>query len=163
MKSGNLSNLLASLIILFGVSGLVYADLFGGGKSSTQKVSRAMSPAKSDAMSALSTGGGVRKINFRFGNMKAWLNSDGDWNIHGRVNHTGLLCATYEVGLRFGAGDPGCTNVKWLSEVSYVTNQRQCNSATTTHTGGDFGSYIKADFDKVTCAERVIRCNGKCR
>lgn len=163
MKSLTIAAVLASLVLVYAmISKTVYADLFGNSKSSTQKVSRAMSPAKSDSLVILSKGA-PRKINFKFGRMKAWLNSNGDWNIQGRVKHTGLFCATYEVGIRFGAGDSGCARVQWLSEVMYVTSQRQCNSAVSRHVGGDYGSFIKADFDKVTCAERVIRCNGKCR
>ncbi len=163
MKLLKITAVLASLILVSAlISRAVYADLFGGGKSSTQKVSKAMSPAKSDTLAILSKGA-PRKVNFNFGRMKAWLNSDGDWNIQGRVKHTGLLCATYEVGMRFGAGDPGCARVEWLSEVMYVTSQRQCNSAVSQHVGGDYGSFIKADFDRVTCAERIIRCNGGCR
>jgi hypothetical protein len=134
--------------------------LFGRG-GETERLSRASSPARLDHMSSL--GGGSRRITFQFGEMRAWLNEDGDWQIHGQVNHSALRCAHYEVGLRFGEGHPGCTDVNWLTEVQYVTRQRQCNSATALHEGGEYKNPIRADFNRVTCAERVIRCRGKCK
>ena len=98
----------------------------------------------------------------RFGDLQAWLNADGDWLIEGKVRHNGLQCATYEVGIRFGAGDPGCTNVQWLMNTEYVTQIEQCNNSTVQHSGGAREHFIKNDYVRVSCAERFIRCRGNC-
>jgi hypothetical protein len=66
------------------------------------------------------------------------------------------------VGVRFGAGKPGCSDVTWLTDVIYVTEQTQCNNASQQHTGGDINFSLGKDFVRVTCAERVISCRG-CR
>jgi hypothetical protein len=147
------------LVVVIGFSSTCYAELFG--KSNTEKISTAKAPARADGLSSL--GGGKQRINFRFGQISAWLNTDGDWTIEGQIHHSSLRCAHYELGLRFGAGNPGCTNVEWLMETEYVTNQRQCNSATVSHTGGLSSHYIGKDFHRITCAERSIRCRGKCQ
>jgi hypothetical protein len=149
------------IFVLLALIPLARADLFGKGMN-TQRVTTALSPARADHMSSM--GGGARRINFQFGQMRAWLNENGDWQIYGQIEHTPLICAVYEVGMRFGEGKGGgCTDVNWLSEVQYVTRERQCNGATARHEGGEYQHYISKDFDRVTCAERVIRCQGKCK
>lgn len=102
------------------------------------------------------------KLNFNFGQAKGWLNSDGDWTIQGLVQHGHLRCATYQVGMRFGAGSPGCTNVKWLTKTKLVTIKKQCNQALLNHSGGDSNPDIASDFEKITCAQQVISCSGRC-
>ena len=100
--------------------------------------------------------------NFDFGTLKAWLRSDGSWEIHGMVEHTGLLCAEYEVGLRFGKGTNGCNDVIWIGDPVFVTQKTQCNSAPVEHRGGDVDPGLGHDFADITCAERVTRCTGRC-
>jgi len=103
------------------------------------------------------------QINFNFGEGQASLNPKGEWNVEARVHHNGLLCADYSVGVRFGIGRPGCSNVAWLTDVTYVTNLRQCNNATVDHSGGDVQSQLSGSFAQITCAERVTRCIGLCQ
>lgn len=106
---------------------------------------------------------GPERLDFLFGDFRGWLDSTGTWNVTGDVTHRGLLCATYEVGVRFGAGAPGCNDVAWLAPVRYVTAERQCNNATLRHSGGDQQPELTRDFKRITCAERVIRCTGNCK
>ena len=102
-------------------------------------------------------------FDFRAGESTAWLNADGDFHLHGWVPHRGLLCATYEMGVRFGIGAPACLNVEWISDPVYVTSQFQCNGARVEHDGGAGAPDIGAHIAKITCAERVIRCGGSCK
>ena len=102
------------------------------------------------------------KLNFNFGQAEAWLNTDGDWAIQGTVKHGHLLCASYQMGIRFGAGAPGCTNVKWVSKTRYVTFRKQCNQARLNHRGGDSNPALASDFERITCAQQVISCSGRC-
>jgi hypothetical protein len=87
---------------------------------------------------------------------------DGTWQVESKVVHPRLVCATYQVGLRFGVGNPGCTDVRWLSDVSYVTRERQCNQAEVVHSGGQTEPRLGAALRNITCAERVVRCTGNC-
>ena len=103
------------------------------------------------------------RVDFNFGDITAWLRADGNWYIEGWVNHGALRCGTYQLGIRFGTGQPGCSNVTWLTEPRFVTRQRQCNNARMRHAGGDEDFSIKADFNRITCAERVIKCTGTCK
>jgi hypothetical protein len=102
-------------------------------------------------------------FDFREGESLAWLNEDGDFQVHGWITHRSLRCATYRMGVRFGAGSPACLNVQWLTEPVFVTSQLQCNSARANHRGGDTLPAMGARLERITCAERVIRCTGNCR
>ena len=102
-------------------------------------------------------------FDFRAGESTAWLNSNGDFHLHGWILHRGLLCATYKMGMRFGIGAPGCLNVEWMSDPVYVTSQYHCNGARVEHDGGDTALETGALIAKITCAERVIRCSGSCK
>lgn len=103
------------------------------------------------------------QIDFNFGGATTSLGPKGDWTIKALVSHRGLLCATYSVGIRYGMGSPGCSNVAWLTDVTYATEQRQCNNAAIYHTGGDLQPELIEPFASITCAERVIRCTGRCQ
>jgi hypothetical protein len=105
----------------------------------------------------------LQRKDFRFGQFSGWLKRDGTWHIEGPVRHNGLLCGTYEVGVRFGMGEQGCTNVQWISDVSYVTSNEQCNNAERPHSGTEIDDALAGQFDAITCAERVIRCTGTCK
>ncbi|MEO8005497.1 MAG: hypothetical protein ABI771_11365 [Betaproteobacteria bacterium] len=102
-------------------------------------------------------------FDFRSGETTAWLNGGGDFHVHGWIPHRGLLCATYRVGMRFGAGSPGCQNVNWITDPVYVTSQYQCNGARVEHDGGDTLPELADRIGQITCAERVVRCSGACR
>jgi hypothetical protein len=102
-------------------------------------------------------------FDFRTGESTAWLNDKGDFHLQGWLNHRGLLCATYRMGVRFGIGAPGCLNVQWISDPVFVTSQAQCNGARVEHSGGDNAPGMGAQIGKITCAERVIRCSGSCK
>jgi hypothetical protein len=105
----------------------------------------------------------LQRKDFRFGGFNGWLKREGEWHIEGPVRHRGLLCGNYEVGMRFGIGQPDCTDVRWVSEVRYVTAQSQCNEAEMQHTGNEVDPALAEHFDAITCAERVVRCSGNCK
>jgi len=105
----------------------------------------------------------LQRKNFRFGEFTGWLKRDGTWHIEGPVRHNGLLCGTYEVGVRFGIGEQECTNVQWISDVTYVTSNEQCNGAERPHSGTEIDDSLVGQFDAINCAERVIRCTGTCK
>jgi hypothetical protein len=102
-------------------------------------------------------------FDFRYDETRAWLNGDGDFQVSGWVKHTGLLCGTYRMGVRFGVGAPGCLNVKWVTEPRFVTREFQCNGARVQHQGGDTDDALGAMVGRITCAERVISCSGNCK
>lgn len=107
--------------------------------------------------------GKLTKIEFKFDDASAWLRSNGDWYIDGEVIHTRLRCATYQLGMRFGHGNPACVNVEWLTEPRFVTSKKQCNSAVVPHEGGENDPALASEFERITCAERLIRCSdGAC-
>ena len=107
--------------------------------------------------------GNLTKIEFKFDDGSAWLRSNGEWYVQTDVRHNRLRCATYQLGVRFGHGTPACVNVEWLTEPQYVTTEKQCNSATRPHAGGDQNPALAPEFERITCAERLIRCiDGAC-
>jgi len=135
---------------------------FTAGECAAQATySRTTAPAQ--AIGSVSVVLKAQQLDFNFGGGTASLGPKGDWTVQGRVNHRGLLCGEYSVGVRFGIGRPGCTNVVWLTNVDYVTNQRQCNNARLDHSGGDVQSQLAGSFAEISCAERVIRCSGVCK
>lgn len=123
--------------------------------------------AKAPAVPAAAVTGDRRtdRLEFNFGRNRgeAWLARTGELYVDTWVQHNGLLCSIYEVGVRFGHGDPGCSSVQWLSPAKYVTSLRQCNNAVVQHTGTDTDVILAPRFSEVTCAERMIRCVSGCR
>ena len=105
----------------------------------------------------------LQRKDFRFGGYAAWLKRGGEWQVEGPVRHRGLICGTYELGLRFGVGSPDCTDVRWVSPVAFVTSQTQCNDAEMPHVGNEIDPALQDQFDAITCAERVVRCSGNCK
>lgn len=101
-------------------------------------------------------------FDFRGDESTGWLNDAGDFDVHGWVTHRGFLCATYRMGIRFGAGSPACLNVRWLAEPQFVTSHVQCNGARVMHSGGDTDVSLGAALKQITCAERIVRCIGSC-
>jgi len=102
-------------------------------------------------------------FDFRMGDSHAWINDNGDFQVSGWIKHTGLLCATYRMGVRFGVGSPGCLNVEWITEAVFVTSDIQCNDARVEHTGGDTDAVLGKRLATITCGERVVRCTGNCK
>ncbi|MDA0236970.1 MAG: hypothetical protein O3B03_00490 [Proteobacteria bacterium] len=102
------------------------------------------------------------RADFDFGAIKAWLREDGHWQIEGDVMHRSGFCGTYQLGIQFGTGNPGCANVKWLTGPIYVTKRLQCNGAGAFHSGGNFSFPAKESFNDINCAQSAIKCNGKC-
>ena len=105
----------------------------------------------------------LARLDFFFGDIRAWLLQDGNWHIEGNIQHRGARCGTYELGIQFGVGSPGCANVEWIGMPTYVTQRRQCNSALMTHKGGDQNAVAADEFDQINCAQRLINCSGKCQ
>jgi len=103
------------------------------------------------------------RLEFGGNEFKGWVDRSGDWHVEGDVAHVGLLCADYQMGLRFGKGSPGCTNVKWLGEVLYGSRRTQCNGATVKHSAWQNDPGLGGYFDEISCAEQVIRCTGNCK
>ena len=107
----------------------------------------------------------IIRLDFDFGSSEssAWLNMAGDFHVQDWISHPNLLCATYQLGLRFGVGRPGCQNVRWLSEAAFVTAQTQCNHARVQHSGGDTVTEAGAQIAQISCAEKITRCSGSCK
>jgi hypothetical protein len=104
----------------------------------------------------------LARLDFYYGDIRAWLLQDGNWHIEGSVQHRGALCGTYQLGIQFGIGNPGCANVEWIGMPIYVTKRRQCNSALIMHVGGDQNHSAADAFDQISCAQRLINCSGRC-
>ena len=102
-------------------------------------------------------------FDFRVGDSHAWINEHGDFQVSGWIKHTGLLCATYSMGVRFGVGAPGCLNVEWITEPLFVTSDIQCNDARVEHAGGDTDVGLGQRLATIACGKRVVRCIGSCR
>ncbi len=105
----------------------------------------------------------LARLDFFYGDVRAWLLQDGNWHIEGSIQHRGARCGTYELGIQFGIGNPGCANVEWIGGPIYVTKRRQCNSALMIHVGGDQDQGAADAFDQINCAQRLINCSGKCK
>ena len=105
----------------------------------------------------------LARMDFRFGDIDAWLLEDGTWQIQGMVQHRGALCAEYRLGMQFGRGNPGCANVEWLTQEQYGTYVVQCNNALVRHVGGGTDPAAAQSFAHITCGQRLIHCSGNCR
>jgi hypothetical protein len=103
------------------------------------------------------------KLDFDFGDVKAWARRDGSWNAEGTVQHRGFRCGTYTILLRVGHGNPGCMDVHWFREPVPVASVQLCNNAPGMLSGGNLEFRDAARFDEITCAERIISCSGSCK
>ncbi|UCD67920.1 MAG: hypothetical protein JSW48_14110 [Betaproteobacteria bacterium] len=103
------------------------------------------------------------RLDFFFGDIRAWLLQDGNWHIEGNIQHRGALCGRYELGIQFGIGSPGCSNVEWMGSPAYVTIRTHCNNALLSHAGSDVDHVAAEAFDRINCAQRLIRCSGTCK
>ena len=149
------SALLTTVCALPAVAGA--SDKLSRAESISQMTAVAKKPALLMPNDKLAT------LTFDFREIEAWLRTDGSWHLKGSVEHSGLRCATYSVGMRFGVGAPGCSDVKWLTQAKFVTSITQCNNAPMLHEGGDDDVVLKQNYAKISCAERIIKCEGNCK
>lgn len=148
--------------LILSLSALVIAVLSATGIAEANATERRSQAAAQFAKGKVE-GFELQRKDFRFFGFTAWLKRGGEWHIEGPVRHRGMLCGTYEAGMRFGIGKPDCTDVQWVSGVRYVTSQYQCNNAEMTHSGTEIDESLIGPFDAITCAEQVIRCTGNCK
>jgi len=99
---------------------------------------------------------------FAFGQGKVQLDESGGWKVDAWIRHAGLLCGTYRVGVQFGVGKQGCQDVNWLQQPAFVTRRKQCNNATSHHTGYGETPQLADQFKTISCARRIVRCSGQC-
>jgi len=147
--------LVSSLIIFCVASSCAFAE-------EDQSVVKKYSAVAKKAVD-FGVGAQTPKIEFKFDNGTAWLRENGTFQVDVEIKHGSLLCGTYEVGMRFGIGNPACTNVSWLSETKYVTKRKQCNHAWMGHQGSGTDPEVVGDFELLTCAQLVVKCTGKCK
>lgn len=94
--------------------------------------------------------------------IQGWVDETAAWQVSGWVNHGRLRCATYEMGIQLGRGNPDCSAVEWLTDVEYVTRLRHCNSAKRLHTGDGRFSGMPNRLEGASCVRAVVRCEGAC-
>ena len=99
---------------------------------------------------------------FQGNGVQGWLDGTGAWNIRAEVHHRRLRCGVYETGIQVGRGNPGCSNVEWLTGIEYGTRLRHCNSASRVHGGGGLFTDLANRLEEMTCARVVVRCEGTC-
>lgn len=90
------------------------------------------------------------------------INDAGRWTIEDVVNHTRLLCGTYEVGIQLGRGASGCSRAEWYNEPEYGTRERHCNSASRIHAGGGTLPVTREQVAAANCVRVLVRCSGTC-
>ena len=90
------------------------------------------------------------------------VNDAGRWTIEDVVNHTRLLCGTYEVGVQLGRGASGCSQAQWYHEPEYGTRERHCNSASRIHAGGGTLPVTRQQVEAANCVRVLVRCSGTC-
>jgi hypothetical protein len=99
---------------------------------------------------------------FQRGDTLGSIRETGAWSIRVAVTHSRLRCATYETGIQFGAGEPDCSGVQWMTNVEFGTRRTQCNNATAVHTGGGEFPATGNLFGSSTCVRVVTTCVGAC-
>ena len=113
-------------------------------------------------LSAQTISGQPSRSTFQKQGIQGWLDETAAWHISGEVHHGRLRCATYETGLQLGRGNPGCSNVEWLTDVEYVTRMRHCNNVTRLHVGDGRFSGMASRLEAVSCVRVAVRCEGAC-
>ena len=109
-------------------------------------------------------GAAAPQKSFNFSASKATLNQQGEWAIEGTLKHNGLLCGDYEIGMRFGIGkEEGCIDTEWVSANQFVAQYTLCNNATMPYKAMMQEAALAESFDRISCAERIIRCVGICK
>lgn len=90
------------------------------------------------------------------------IQMSGAWSLSTLVVHSRLRCATYETGIQIGRGNPGCENVKWMTEADFGSSRRHCNSAVMIHTGSGQFANNEEVYNSSTCVRVVTKCTGAC-
>jgi len=103
------------------------------------------------------------KLTFDFNNNNAVLNNKGEWRISGYVRHSKLLCANYQIAMRFGKAKNQCTNVTWIGDYQNGGIVKQCNNATVNHTATGVNPDLENNLDGISCAQIRITCTGACK
>lgn len=142
--------------LLLAVSAWVLVSTLAGANDEVRRLSA--EPQRSEPL-----GENLGRLDFRFGEIRGWLLSNGYWHIEGMVQHRGARCAQYRLGMQFGIGDPGCANVKWITEESYGSHEVQCNNAAVRHVGGDQSTLAAENFGRINCGQRLLQCSGNCQ
>lgn len=104
--------------------------------------------------------GEVERRSFEQFDVEGELSATGVWSIEGVVEHRGLRCATYEMGLQIGRGASACQAVEWYNAVQYGTRERHCNSASLVHKGSGTHELSRDQLISATCVRVVTRCSG---
>ena len=138
------------------IAALALISSFGAANEEVRKLSA--EPQRSKAI-----GQNLGRLDFRFGEIRGWLLSNGYWHIEGTVQHRGARCAQYRLGMQFGIGEPGCANVKWITEESYGSFEVQCNNAAVRHVGGNESASAAENFGRINCGQRLLQCSGNCQ
>ena len=102
-------------------------------------------------------------ISFEFSGGSITIRRDGTWEAESQIHHQGLRCGKYQLGFRLGEGDALCSEVNWLVQAYYLKPIQHCNNATRLHGGDGFIPEYQKNFNKLNCAERLIKCEGLCR
>jgi hypothetical protein len=90
------------------------------------------------------------------------IGETGAWNLSTGVTHNRLRCATYETGIQLGKGNPACTQVEWLTDISYGSSRRHCNSAVMIHKGSGKVTGGNDIYQASSCVRVVTKCTGTC-
>lgn len=99
---------------------------------------------------------------FRGRDVQGGLDASGRWRIRGQITHPRLLCASYQLGLRFGSSDGDCADAQWRTDTALLPSRRQCNNATLIHDGeGTLGLAPEA-LSALNCVLVTVRCTGTC-
>ena len=134
-----------------------------GGDGKQQQQFRIVRQVELPLRSSAAGGHGQRATRtFQGGGMEGRVDATGAWRIEGEVHHTRLRCASYEMGVQLGSGNPACSRVTWLTGVEYVTRVRHCNSASRLHTGGGTFSEVANRLEEISCVRVLVRCAGTC-
>jgi len=104
-----------------------------------------------------------RQMDFDFGTGTGWARSDGAWSLSATVQHNGLLCGTYAVGVRFGFGPGGCANPTSWSSTRIISTTHLCNNASREIRGNGQDPDVGKGFNDLGCAQLLVRCDGNCK
>jgi hypothetical protein len=112
--------------------------------------------------SATTIDGKISHKTFQSSGISGRVDSTGFWELRALVSHGRLRCGVYQVGMQLGSGNRGCSEVRWLTDVEYVTRERHCNSASRIHTGDGRFPDARERFPVLTCVRVVVRCERNC-
>jgi hypothetical protein len=90
------------------------------------------------------------------------LSASGRWQARAEIGHARLRCASYGLGIRFGAGNADCSQVDWTTSTDWAADRRQCNSATLIHRSDGRLDLPPEELRALSCVRIAIRCRGAC-